>query len=723
MKEHSKVISVLLTIALVLGLLPLTATAQGTVSGEELRANVVARTQAIMNVDWSLQSRIAKGNIKGEELEAWKAGGIIPTTYFEYSRLHFPYKGVMVQGNPATMEEFAAMGSLSAAVVEGIPHNLYSAGEQKGMDINSFLTDITTHVLETPLAGLKQALADEQLAALAQGANLSAASSAAAISYEAAKAGYTKLDKGDLLLAWDDQASAVEGGKPRIHAMVVKEVNGEQVTVMYPAFSLVLWYFRCSKCALVETEGPTSAALPEHIASDGYSFGSLKKHEGCGGEWTPMYGTTWRTETVGFDALYGHNGAVPYGSKGYLPYTLKAYDDGVMSADISVNTDINKENYLAGFKANVVSDWPITSVKAVITRESEVIAQVNGTPSMGSKEYAFSDAQLDDALRRCPAGTSNTLNFYVRSGPMDAQQVAQDCYRQVFSMDFTVQQDAAKLIADKAYVQQGEQFSVSITAAEAGITGLQAKVYYDADSYAFESDSAKAVNPGVAFTDNGSEIVCTRYGNALDVGEAAATLVFHAKRTGEFPIQAQDNGQIYCMSLLATNVQKPTQADLKVSKPDATPIQLAVGYNTIVYKDYAGGHDLLVLFTSTLEQKNNTTSSALKMTYDGKPMYDVTAARYETGEGEIQRIYAVIASEADPAKLGVGEAACQVLDYDLDVNCSGNVDLNDVQVISNIIKGNLPLAGNEAKWFMADVNRDGKVDVDDMTTLWNKLLG
>ena len=50
-------------------------------------------------------------------------------------------------------------------------------------------------------------------------------------------------------------------------------------------------------------------------------------------------------------------------------------------------------------------------------------------------------------------------------------------------------------------------------------------------------------------------------------------------------------------------------------------------------------------------------------------------------------------------------------------------ETNSVQAISNIIQGKLPLQYNEAKWFMADIDRSGKVDSADMTALWNKLLG
>ena len=47
----------------------------------------------------------------------------------------------------------------------------------------------------------------------------------------------------------------------------------------------------------------------------------------------------------------------------------------------------------------------------------------------------------------------------------------------------------------------------------------------------------------------------------------------------------------------------------------------------------------------------------------------------------------------------------------------------DVQTVSNVINGRLPYEGNEAKWFLADVDRSGKVDLADMQALWNTLMG
>ena len=723
MNKLTKPIALFACLALVLGLLPGPAAAADTVSGADLRAGVVQRVDDIMNVEWSLESRISK-SITGDDLAAFQAGGILPTTYFEYVRLHFSYRGVMVESEPATLEEFAAMAKPEYSVIDGIGHNIYTVAEQKGMDINSFLTDITTFAMAQPLTGLRQALTHPELTALAEGANLSAASSKAAIGYDAAKAGYAKLGKGDLLLAWDDAATGLEGGGPRIHALVVKEVSGDQVTVMYPAFSLLLWFFECSKCGMVETEGPTSAALPEHIQSDGYSFGQLKTHGGCGGEWTPQYATTWRTETVSYDQLYGQgDAAVPYASKGYLPYTLKAYTDGAPVADIRVSTDINAENYLNGFTAKVSSDWAITGVKSAILRDGTEVAAETGFAPRGSKELTFTSDRFNEALRQCPSGTKNTLVFYVRSGPMDSQALAQDSYRKVFSMDFTVQNDAMTIKANKAGVEQGESFTVTVSTMIPGITGLQQTVVYDEDFYVFEPQATREANPGLNITAQAGTVTVTRLGAPLGADARVAELVFHAKRTGEFPTEADKNGAIYCGQLLYTTKADPTQADLKVGKADTTSLRLSIGQNVIIYGDYVQGKDLLLLFTATAEQKNNTTTSALPMAYDGKPMYDVTRARYETGEGDIQRIYAVLVDNADISKISRGTVACPQLTYSDDVNQNGCVELMDVQTISNIINGRLPYEGNEAKWFMADVDRSGKVDLADMQALWNTLMG
>ena len=58
-----------------------------------------------------------------------------------------------------------------------------------------------------------------------------------------------------------------------------------------------------------------------------------------------------------------------------------------------------------------------------------------------------------------------------------------------------------------------------------------------------------------------------------------------------------------------------------------------------------------------------------------------------------------------------------------DVNGSGALDISDLQTAANIMNGKLPLTGNEAKWLLADADRNGKVDDRDLAVLWAKLAG
>ena len=64
---------------------------------------------------------------------------------------------------------------------------------------------------------------------------------------------------------------------------------------------------------------------------------------------------------------------------------------------------------------------------------------------------------------------------------------------------------------------------------------------------------------------------------------------------------------------------------------------------------------------------------------------------------------------------------CPEIKYSNDVNLTGAVDINDAQAIANIYNGKLPLEGNETRWFRADINRDGKVDIKDRNELMSSL--
>ena len=97
MKKLRTSLATIVCLTLIMGFLPFSTAAENVVSGEDLRYSVVNRALAIMDVDWTLKTRMAKASVTGEELASYQAAGILPTTYFEYSRLRFPIKGVMVE--------------------------------------------------------------------------------------------------------------------------------------------------------------------------------------------------------------------------------------------------------------------------------------------------------------------------------------------------------------------------------------------------------------------------------------------------------------------------------------------------------------------------------------------------------------------------------------------------------------------------------------------------
>ena len=145
----------------------------------DLRDTVVAQTQAIMDVDWTLENRIYRTNVTGDRLEAFNAGGILPTTYFEFIRLHIPHKGVPVESNPGSLEYIKTQIDMDNSKIPGIGH--ITADSHVGMDVNSFLVDVLSRVMPDVPMTLKQALTHPGMAALMPEADVNASSSKLAI--------------------------------------------------------------------------------------------------------------------------------------------------------------------------------------------------------------------------------------------------------------------------------------------------------------------------------------------------------------------------------------------------------------------------------------------------------------------------------------------------------------------------------------------------------------
>jgi hypothetical protein len=122
------------------------------------------------------------------------------------------------------------------------------------------------------------------------------------------------------------------------------------------------------------------------------------------------------------------------------------------------------------------------------------------------------------------------------------------------------------------------------------------------------------------------------------------------------------------------------------------------------------------LVTNEVEQTNGSV-----YTYDGDPMF--------WSEEYNAYCYLVIAqtSEAITAdKLGLQTGNAVSIEYDMDVNHSGKVDMNDAQLTYNLYNNKYQSFSSTVtmeKFLRADVNGSGNVDTEDACAIVNSILG
>ena len=751
MKKASKFLALVLGLVLVVSMLPGVSA-----NNDGLRTTIVNQTQKIMDLTYTIDTRIARKDISDvpERMAAYHEGGILPIAYFEYRRMNFPIKGVMMDAVGTSYEAFE--GSIRkdvSVLIDGntvdengnepklgdIPgtdpqnHEKEAAAPYLGFDMNSFLVDLVSRVSADVPTTVKEALKHPALVALLDGANLSAATSKAAITdAAAAKAAYGKLGKGDILLAWNDNAVAAEAAK--IHVMVVKEVSGNQVTVMYPAYSQPVYTFRCDKCGVLDYEGPTSAATPDHVVSNSYyrfkNFTSHKETDSttsCKGRWQAVTGTTWRTETVSMDDLIGQGtNKVPYAGEGYLPYTLAAYTNGSPAVSVKATTPDTAATISGGFNASVTSNYRIIGFEAVLTNSNGFVQRF---PSFadGYKNftYEYSDAALDLALMESSKGDYK-LELFVQAGPADNSGNVGKAL--AMSMEFKLEGAAVKLTCDKKAVPQGDTATVSLIAQKAGMTAIKTVVSYEHTLFDFDVEASKKASPNVTFTDNKAEGIAIRYaGPATVENSTPIKLYFNAKRTGDKAV-LENITPFKMLELFTSNTAGASDAQLLPDRSDGMATT-TVGFNTLLYKNYACGNDLLLVFFSD-NDVDLYRDTLLPMLYDGQLMEEVTQAHYLLDGVPWLMCFGHIGPNLDPMKLSVDESESatnspEIVYWDKasnDVNESGFADISDVQMIANIYNGKVPLEGNVIKWLRADINRDGKVDVKDRNELMDRLF-
>ena len=738
----SKLLALLLSVVLVLSLLPAVWASE-----DELRDTVVLQTQSIMDILWTKQKRNARASA---DFEAMQTGGVRPTIYYESTTMSVPYKGVPVSSKGGSLEAFVTeLNSGNAeSIVKGIPHLvLEDYNDYVGMDMNSFLVDIVSRVSADAPTSVKDALTHKSMVSLAGAVDSNAVDSKSAADPAAVKAAYSQLKKGDILLAWNDNAdvgiasnndSPTQVDYPKVSVLVVKEVNGDQVTVMYAGYHQPEWHFTCSKCGAASTE--LTYRFPRaHSYHNKYgTWKNFITHKetypdsNCNGTWKGLYATTWRTETVSFDQLIGGPAGsnVPYGSDStYLPYTLAVYSAGTVKADVKATPNVDASAITGGFSAKVTSNYRIVGFEAVLTSASGLVQRFpSAAADWKSWSVNYKDPALDQALMETKSGNYK-LELFVQSGLADPA-TGKIPTVSVLTMDFSLDAATLQLSADKTGVSQGDTVTVTLKSLKDGITDFKTAVDYDPIYFDFDEARSKAASPNITFTNDVDMTsvdpmaqVNVRYaGSATKAGSTPVKLYFTAKRTGLY--SASDVSSFKMLFLQTSTTAGATDDQLVADRADGLA-PITVGFNTVLYKNYAGDNDLLLVFVSN-DYEALVKKTELPMMYNNILMEEVTQARYHINENRYLVCFGTIGKDLDPMNVSMNEASDATMspeiEYSDDVNMSGFVDVADAQAIMNIANGQLPLDGNVTKWLRADINRDGKVDAKDRDALINSLM-
>ena len=716
--KTSKLISLLLCGVMLLAALPALPGASAA-SPQELRQAIAAHAKNIANVEWKAENRrYTDDRLPAERQELMKSVGARVNIYYEYDRQFMPYRGPVTEYNSVSLEGYKAQ------LVDGyLPTN--NANVYYGMNANSFVTDVLSRMIPTKVLGVKEALTAEGLTPLFSGVDLKAASSKAAaanVSYADAMQAYGNLGLGDILFAWDDDADGTN--KPRLHAMVITDFNTQNrgtVTVTYPATASAMYHFTCSQCGTKSMEGPTGSVISKHMVSESYKFSRWKTHKetypdsSCNGTWLPEGGTTWATETVSFDQLFGANGAaVPYGGTCYLPYTFDAYATGKpVAAEFKVTTDATADNITSGFKAKVESNYRIVRVDAVLSQMGMADQVFSAYPAWDAWSYEYQSAELDKALFENQTG-DYTLRLNVHAGPMEDPANAVAPVTEVFKLELQLTDPSILMSLSDDEVIQGEDVVITMTGLEEGITGAQVQVGCDQKYFFFNRAASQRNSPNATFVENDDGTVTVSwFGAAAKKDQVLAKTYFTAVRTGEEPVAAKAFDFTYAQ---VSKKAGATQKDLEPTRVGGEKPPMQVGLNVARYKDYAPGYDLVLVMVN---------KSEANATYDGQAMIDLSAANLVVDGNGFSHTYAYVAPNVD-MKLAAAEytglsfntnTTGRRLKLDKDVDRNGRVDIADAQTVYNIAKGTLALEGNVETFLLADVDRSGKIDMKDVQAI------
>ena len=704
-----KLLSVLLPVAMLAALLPAVHAAQPS----DLRYVVANHTKALAGMEWKMENRTRPANYSVEKKTILHQAGVMPTYYYEYDRLYIPYVGAIVSEHSATYEQIKA-----ELTGEGfLPENVDA--DYLGMNPDAFLVDVVSRVSPTPITGVKQAITSGALTPLVSGVNTSAASSKLAVSNTSAlNTAYGKLAVGDLLIAWDDNAT--QGSAPTTHVLVVSDTNVDgSVYVTYPAFAQPTFHFTCSSCGYQSSEGPTADVAPKHVLSSNYQFSRYYTHaevdptSNCSGTFRPNGATTWRTEKIDRNKLLGTT-TFSGGGVRYIPYTLPVYSSGAPDANVTLDTQTTANTLAAGFEGTITSNYRITQVDAVLSTANNPDQMFTHYPDYDTWTYDFKDDALNVALVAASAG-SCSLTLNVHSGPILDTGNMDTPVTKAFSASILLGDPSFELVSNTTVAHQGQSVWLGIKPIEDGITATRMELTYDRDTYAFDLAKTRSANKNVTFAETADGSVSITYsGTALTRDAVMANLYFTPHRTGALPIPAEQTGSFAVRTAWKATSSNP---DMVPARFGGDPITFTVGYNIKIFDNYAAGKSLILLASEGFPTN---------ATYDGRRMLDVTDAHYALDGRVFSHTYAVVVDHvnldlisATQISASYSSISSYLLYYDGDVNLSGNVDIRDAQSIANIMAGRLPLDGNQKKWLLADMDANGKVDSNDILSILN----
>lgn len=395
--------------------------------------------------------------------------------------------------------------------------------------------------------------------------------------------------------------------------------------------------------------------------------------------------------------------STPIIRSGHMAFTMNAYSQGgVEPAKIDTILHFDPENARGGVTLSVGSSYRLISGTAVLTDldRNKVVYEGEHFFRFNASSSDYEDTALNDAMSTLTKGKYR-LEIHIKSGPVTDLTTLEVPSTKVLDETFDVHKAELTLAADRTLVYQGEQVKTVISAPN-GADAIRVSLSYAMGLFELNAEATRAANPGISLQVNELIGVVTAEGRG-----AQMELFFDALRSGAEPALGEDALRFTIVDSAVT----PRGGAMSRAYANGAHVAVELSYNLKIFRQYLPGWDLVLV--CTLDSGS--------FTYDGKAMYDVSQGGYLVDGGGYPCVYAILAPDADSRKLSQGSSDAVSVNYGADANMSGWVDLADAQQVANVINGMVTPASDMARCLAADVNKDGKVDKQDIAAVWRQL--